>query len=571
MKTSLLFLTLTVFVLITNAVSSFAQTRTVGTILNDPRASNGYTLFAPNSATTTYLINNEGRQVHSWKCTVPPGQSVYLLESGNLLHTGQTVPPNSLFKSGGTAGKIQEYDWDGNLLWDFDYSTSTYCSHHDAKKLPNGNVLVIAWEYKTKDDAIAAGRDPSKLADNSLWPDHIIEVKQTGAKSGQIVWEWHVWNHLIQDFDPTKANYGNVAEHPELVDINFIGGPSADWLHTNGIAYNQEVDQIIISIHNLGEVWVIDHSTTTAEASSHSGGRSGKGGDILYRWGNPKAYRAGSTSDQKFFGQHDAHWIPKGVPGEGNILVFNNGLNRPGGKYSTVDEFTPPADAAGKYSYTTGSAYGPTTTTWNYEANPRTSFYSSNISGAQRQPNGNTLICNGANGILFEVTATKEVVWQYVNPVTATGILTQGEQVPNGGQGKTNSVFKIQRYAPDYPAFNGRPLTPGDFIEKYSSTDVEEVQPHEATLAQNYPNPFSDYTTIAFAFPQSTENLVEPNENLSLRVYDIFGREVLDLTMQAQRQDHITIFRRDVPSVGVYVYVLRIDGKTMQKKMIVRE
>ena len=570
MKTSLLFLTLTILLLITNAADTMAQTRTVGTLINDPRAFNGYTLFAPNSASTTYLINNEGRQMHLWKCTVPPGQSVYLLESGNLLHTGQTLPPNALFKSGGTAGKVQEYDWDGNLLWDFDYSTSTYCSHHDAKKLPNGNVLVIAWEYKTKDDAIAAGRDPSRLADNSLWPDHIIEVKQTGAKSGQIVWEWHVWNHLIQDFDPTKANYGNVAQHPELVDINCIGGPSADWLHTNGIAYNQEFDQIIISIHNLGEVWVIDHSSTTAEAASHSGGRSGKGGDILYRWGNPQAYRAGSASEQKFFGQHDAQWIPKGVAGEGNILVFNNGLNRPGGKYSTVDEFAPPVDAAGKYSYTSGSAYGPTTTTWSYEANPRTSFYSSNISGAQRQPNGNTLICNGANGILFEVTSQKEIVWQYVNPVTGSGILTQGEQVPSGGQGKTNSVFKIQRYAPDYPAFSGRTLTPGDFIEKYSSTIVDEAIPHELELPQNYPNPFSDQTTIAFSFPQPTGNLLESRKDLSLRVYDVFGREVLDLTPQALTSDVVVLHRNQLPCAGLFFYRLEANGVRVTKMMIAR-
>jgi hypothetical protein len=81
----------------------------------------------------------------------------------------------------------------------------------------------------------------------------------------------------------------------------------------NSVSYNAKLDQILISVRSFNEFWIIDHSVTTKEAAGHTGGRSGKGGDLLYRWGNPSAYRAGKTSDQKLFAQHDAHWIPEGL------------------------------------------------------------------------------------------------------------------------------------------------------------------------------------------------------------------------------------------------------------------
>jgi len=287
---------------------------------------------------------------------------------------------------------------------------------------------MIAWEYKTENEAIAKGRNPDLITLGQLWPDHIIEVEPTGPSSGDIVWEWHVWDHLIQDYDSSKDNYGDVADHPELIDINF-GLSNCDWLHSNSIDYNEELDQILISVRNFNEIWVIDHSTTIEEAAGHSGGNSGKGGDILYRWGNPSAYRAGATSEQKFFFQHDARWINPGCPGEGNILVFNNGNGRPGPDYSSVDEIIPPIDEYGDYSYTPGSAYGPETPIWIYTAENPTDFYSKRMSGAQRLPNGNTLVCSTREMVFFEVTPDKETVWEYfVN----------------------KAVFKINTYALDY-------------------------------------------------------------------------------------------------------------------------
>jgi hypothetical protein len=247
----------------------------------------GYTLFAPAQSTTTYLINISGEAVHTWNSAYNPRLSVYLLETGHLLRTAK-MSVNPTFDAGGAGGGVEEIDWDGNVVWDFEYSNGQHCLHHDIEGLPNGNVLMIAWEYKTAAEAIAAGRDPALVTD-ALWPDHIIEVEPTGVTGGNIVWEWHVWDHLIQDHDPSKDNYGDVGDHPELIDINFGGG--VDWNHINSVDYNQELDQIILSAHAFDEIWVIDHSTTTEEAAGHTGGNSGKGGDLLYRWGNPQAYR----------------------------------------------------------------------------------------------------------------------------------------------------------------------------------------------------------------------------------------------------------------------------------------
>jgi hypothetical protein len=298
--------------------------------------------------------------------------------------------------------------------------------------LPNGNVLIIAWEIRTREEAIAAGRNPNRIQGKTLWPDHIIEVESTGSSSGDIVWEWHVWDHLIQDYDSTKDNYGVVEDHPELIDFNF-GNIIPDWNHINSVDYHEEFDQILLSVNYFNEIWVIDHSTTTEEAAGHTGGKSGKGGDLLYRWGNPQVYRAGTANDQKYFTQHYANWIEKGCPGEGNIIVFNNGIGR---AYSSVDEIVPPVDNQGNYLYTSGEAYGPKEQIWIYTAANLKDLYSFILSNAQRLPNGNTLICNQGRGLFLEVTYEKDIVWRYQN------------LLPNPF---SNGVARVQRYPKDYP------------------------------------------------------------------------------------------------------------------------
>ncbi len=440
-----------------------APGQTVGLLLNTPKAFTGYTLFAPKHRTMTYLMNNEGQVVHQWtKSAYEPGQTVHLLENGHLLRCC-FIHARGLTR-GGEGGRLEEYDWDDNLVWEFDYATDRHMLHHDVALLPNGNILALAVERKTAEECAAAGFDPGMLRDGELYPDYVLEIAPERPKGGKIVWEWHVWDHLVQERDSRKANHGVVAEHPERVDVNCNGRPSpAFWNHMNSIAHNAKLDQVLLSVRGCNEVWVIDHSTTAAEAAGRSGGKGGRGGDLLYRWGNPAAYGRGTDRDRQFFEQHDARWIPEGSPGAGNILVFNNGLDR---GYSSVEEITPLIDAAGTYRLTGNGAYGPSTPTWRYTAENRSDFFSSEISGAQRLPNGNTLVCAGVLGTFIEVTPQGETVWKYVNPVVRGGVLAAGEQPGVDDRGHyLNAVFRLRRYPPDYPGLAGKSLSPAGPIE----------------------------------------------------------------------------------------------------------
>ncbi|HPA16767.1 MAG TPA: SUMF1/EgtB/PvdO family nonheme iron enzyme [Verrucomicrobiae bacterium] len=436
--------------------------QTVGLFLNTQKAFNGYTLFAPKHNTVIYLMDNAGRAVHSWKSQYEPGQSVYLEPNGNLLHCCFTK--NKGFTSGGEGGRLEEFDWDGNLIWEFDYSSDTYLSHHDVAPMPNGNILFLVVEKKSYEECIEAGFNPQMLRDRQLFPDSVIEVQPTRSKGGKIVWQWRAWDHLLQNNDRSKPNYGEPSEHPERIDVDCNGrAVPAFWNHMNSISYNPKLDQIMLSVRGCNEIWVLDHSTTTKEAGGHSGGKHGKGGDLIYRWGNPAAYGRGTATDKQLVQQHDAQWIPDGYPGAGHITIFNNGYDR---GYSSVEEIEPPTDSNGRYIIRSGKAYGPEKPVWHYEAKNREDFFSSEISGAHRLPNGNTLICAGVIGNLFEVTAAGETVWQYVNPMVRGGILAQGEVPGKDVRGHLwNAVFKVHRYAPDYPGLVGRNLSRGDVIE----------------------------------------------------------------------------------------------------------
>jgi Spy/CpxP family protein refolding chaperone len=427
----------------------------LGLHTNSAKAFQGYTLLAPLESSKTYLLDMQGKVVQTWESDCAPALCPLFLANGHLLRPGSIGGDSRVFGPGpGVGGRIQEFTWEGELVWDFKFYNPRQLPHHDMTRLPNGNVLLIVSDRKTTEEALAAGRRPELTGDSHLIPDSLVEIKPTGKTTGEVVWEWHLWDHLVQDFDKTKAKYGDVAKHPELVNINYgedelspspatkdsgdkskaNAKPGAsptpsrppranpDWTHFNGVDYNPALDQIAVSVHAFSEFWIIDHSTTTAQAASHAGGRGGKGGDVLYRWGNPRAYRAGKKADQKLFSQHNAHWIPKGLPGEGHILLFNNGGGRPDGSYSSVDELVLPVDSQGRYACKPGTAYGPDKPVWSYTAPKKTDFYSSFISGVQRLPNGNTLICSGANGTVFEVTREKEIVWKYVNPVKGGGM-----------------------------------------------------------------------------------------------------------------------------------------------------
>lgn len=433
---------------------------TLGVLINKKNAFNGYTLFTMH--TKTYLINNNGEVVHQWTSKYSSGKSVYLLENGNLLRAAQ-IPSKGKFIMPSVGGRVELFGWDGKLIWSYVYSTPTATQHHDIYPMPNGNVLILAFTVMDKVEATQLGRKLLTPPFMQLYNEQIIEVKPRNKNEGDIVWEWNIKDHLIQDYDETKDNYGIISENPQRLDINFIGASSggANWMHLNSIQYNADLDQIIFSSKYLSEIYIIDHSTTTAEAAFSSGGRYKRGGDFLYRWGNPMAYGQGTIKDQKLFGPHYPHWIREGLKDAGKIIIFNNGAIRVQ-KYSEIDIITPPTGAPGEYINRTNTAYGPEIPEYIYTAPVKTDFYSAFQSSAQRLPNGNTLICEGANGRFFEIDSDENIVWEYINPIGASKILKQGD----GTQRKGNILFRAKKYATDYGAFLDKDLTPGPVIEK---------------------------------------------------------------------------------------------------------
>ncbi len=475
----------------------------------------GLTLYNLMNSRTTRLIDNNGQTVRSWTGTVNCAYVAYLMPDSSIwrgdVYSGATM------RGAAYGGLMQQYDWNGNIVESFIWSNANHQQHHDFCVMPNGHVLLISWERKTAAQAQALGR---QNITGEIWPDEVIEYDPV---SNAVVWEWHFWDHLIQDVNPALPNYGVVAEHPELLDINLGTVQNGDWMHCNTIDYNAERDEIILTSHNLHEIFVIDHSTTTAEAAGHTGGRRGRGGDFLYRWGNPQNYDRGTAADRVFYVVHGANWIRPGLPGAGDIIVLNNG-DRSGtaNDYSEVIQITPPLDSEGNYYIAPDSAFGPRTRTWSYSNG--SAFYSQHLGGAYRLPNGNTFAILGTTGVVQEITPSGSVVW--------TRSL--------GGQ-----IGRCLKY-------------PRDF-----ATGVEDKAPLASRqLAVAVGSPFDQSTTISCELPSPGW--------VTLEVYDATGRVVARLIDAQQPTGTVAVEFRPGSGLtrGVYFVALRLvpaDGSAPER------
>ena len=439
--------------------------QTVGVISSTAESYEGYTFFSPFSSTNAYLVDNCGRLVNQWDRGTKPGLAAYFLENGLMLRTYK-VSPMGPFTSASNAGGLELVDWDNNTVWSYELNTPTWLSHHDAVMMPNGNILLLTWEIISAADLIQLGRDPNEIdLEGFAWNETIIEIQPLGTNEINVIWEWKIRDHYIQDFDASKDNFGVVAEHPELFDINLPDITSSnshsnfDYNHFNAIDYNESLDQILISVRNSDEIWILDHSTTTLEAASHTGGDAGKGGDILYRYGNANAYDRGPVAAQNLFGQHGANWIPAGNEDAGKILIFNNGNGRPGVNFSETEIIVPPVDANGNYIVPATEPFGPSEPEWSYGNLNDAFYYSPYFSNAQRLPNGHTLINAGTIGNIYEVDADKNIHWHYIIPLNGNNPVNQGSNANNNG------TFRAYRYGLDYPGFAGLDLTPGELLE----------------------------------------------------------------------------------------------------------
>ncbi len=372
----------------------------------------GFRMYGPSGTGSSFLIDNTGTTVHTWTSGFNPGNAMYLEADGTLIRTKQTAGNPGI---GGSGGGAQRLAFDSTLLWDFNYDGPDVWHHHDIEPLPSGNILFIAWDKLTRTDAIALGRNPGTISGSAWLPDSIVEVQQTGLTTGNIVWEWHATDHLIQDFSSGLPNFGVVADHPERIDINYppTNLSNGDWQHCNSISYDPTRDLVFLNTPFIDEFYVIDHSTTTVEAAGSTGGTFGKGGDLVYRYGNPVSYGAGLASAQTLFNQHGTSVIPEGLPGAGNILLFNNQAGTPLSlNFSTVLELELPAT----FDLLPGGAFPQATEVYSYNAPNPTDLYSAGLSNAERLPNGNTLVCSGRqNGWLFELEPSQQIVWEFFN------------------------------------------------------------------------------------------------------------------------------------------------------------
>ena len=437
--------------------AALAQTPTVGTLAFLPDSvSPGYTLYQPHNQPDAFLINFCGEVVHRWEAadSLRPGNSAYLLPNGDLVRAVRpAVTSGDAIWAGGGGATIERITWDGDPVWSFTLNTATERLHHDFVPIPGGNVLALVWEKVDSAAAVAAGRLPETVGASGLWPEKIIELQPDGAGGATVVWEWRAWDHLVQTTSPDLPHYGSPADFPERIDVNF-GTPEsvpADWLHANSIDYHPQLGHILVSIPTFDEVWIIEH------AAPESG--------LVWRWGNPAAYGAGTPDDRQLHYQHSAHWIDglglqPGAPDFGKIGVFDNQNSSPDGPYSTV-HILAPTFADGLYQPGTTGTFGPDAPDWTWAPPNPTAFYSSGLSNFQRLPNGNNLITLGRTGMTYEFTPAGSLAWHYRLPLSNGVPVAQGTQLTTNA----NLFFRATRYPAQFPAFANVDLSDGVVIE----------------------------------------------------------------------------------------------------------
>lgn len=536
---------------------------TVGLLSYNPNQSfDGYNLIYPHNQSNVYLLDNCGEIVHSWEGDVDtrPANMAYLLEDGRLV---KTVRPSSItgdpIWAGGGGATIEIRDWDNNLEWSYTLNNADARLHHDIAVIETGtdiSILAVAWESKSLDEVIEAGRDTSVLESDQMWPDYVFEINPA---TDEIIWEWHAWDHLAQDFDETKSNYvSDISTVPNKIDINydFDGSGDPDWMHVNAIDYDPINDMVMLCVPNFHEVWILDHSTSTANAATGFGGKSGVGGDLMYRWGNDAAFGSGGAGDQTLFFPHDAHFVDDFIdpldPMRGSIGIFNN---RVGATYSTANFFKPSFDM---YDYAFGkdqNVFLPNDFTQTIVHPVDSSLmYSTGLSSVQLLPNSNLLVCVGRYGYSFEMTQNNDIVWEYKTPIAAGLQATQGDTLAINN----NLTFRTKRYPLDYEAFNGKDLSQKGWIEiSPDSSFCDKILPtFDLTKFDNlniYPNPASDLIMVDWS----------PTQQIQIEILDVLGRTVYSKYQNATGRAYI-----DLSSFEEGFYFFRIDHSVTKKIII---
>jgi hypothetical protein len=487
---------------------------------------------------TLRLIDTNGVSVKFFKCNAGGSNSYanHLTKGGNFY---RTLSAGGTLTGGGIHGRVQKFGWNGNLLWDWTYASASYSLHHDFCPLPNGNVLFICYDVLPAGSATTAGGTFA----SAVWSEKIVEVQPTGATTGNIVWEWKLWDRLMQKTNATGANYfASAADHPERLDV--VNVTTKDFAHINGIDFDSARNQIILSSHFLDEIYVIDHTTTTAEAASHTGGASGKGGDFLYRYGRTGNYSAGTAGNVNDV-IHDAHLVKYG-PYKGGISFFHN--KALGASASAADIIMPPRNG-NDYTITAGSAFQPLSYTKRYDP----SGYTSNMGSTEEFPNGNVMVSLALTGVVKELDSNSNILWTY----SAGGSLAQAHRydmceittakpvVPAWtSSGTTLTIENTNNYGVQWLK-NGVPISGAtsntyDAGTNYAGYSVEFTDTFFCAITGQSkfyaPLGISDMQAIAIeVYPNPCVNVVSlkgftANTKLNAVVFDMNGKQILSAT-----------------------------------------
>ena len=433
-----LFLMFAILLLVPALLLTYPSVFPTGTTIFHPdKTWSGYTVFGPPGEWGTAVVDMNGNLVKRWtEVAAVPGPF-------RILPGGFVVGGNTRRQPHQEAPELIQVNWDGEVVWKFDHTELVESDeegeeprwmarqHHDWQRegsavgyyapgaepmVDRGRTLILAHKNVLKPE----------ITDKLLGDDYILEV----TWDGDILWEWLASDH-VDELGFSEEARNTIHRFPGVSEER----GTSDWLHINAMSYvgpNQWYDDGDERFHPDNVLWSSRNANIIAIID--------RTGAVVWRMGPDYRDDPALAELGQIIGQHHPHIIPKGLPGAGNLLVFDNGG---AAGYGAPNPSAPTGrNSAGRF-WSRVLEVNPVTfeKVWEYSvAGPqRIKLLSNFVSSAQRLPNGNTLITEGATGRIFELTVDKEIVWEYVNPY-----------FDDRDTGPTNTIFRAHRVPYDW-------------------------------------------------------------------------------------------------------------------------